>query len=606
MSSHPVIQILPDPIINKIAAGEVVDRPASVVKELMENAIDAGARNIHVSVLDGGLKLISVADDGHGMDRDNALLSIERHATSKIRHVDDIENVSTLGFRGEALAAIASVSRFTLTTRRAEDLSGTEIRMNGGRVEEVADAGCPPGTRFDVRQLFFNVPARRKFLKAAATELNHIRQVVLLYALGRPDIGLRLTSDERDLYRLDADSQIEDRIRQLYGPDLVRDLCAVSWTNGPWRIHGLASHPRLHRSDKAEQYIYVNGRPASAPILGYAISESYADRIPRGRHPILFLFVEVPPGDVDVNVHPTKKEVRFRRAGPLRDALMAALTSALTARITDPAAVAGTPTRDRVLPEGNGRPGVEPFMHVPDLPVLPAFDYPVPERVQVPLPSGAGPSVTTGTSAGASPVPPHPAGPRAPWHWCRILGQIADFFVVLETDEGMILMDPQAAHERVLFERFMQAMKERKLDTQGLLTPETVSLPPLKAALVRKHLAVLQEIGVGVSEFGGDTFLVESMPPVLGELSAAALLADVTEELEIVARQAAGLSAVREVVVQMAVRAAVRSTTRLSREELEHLISDLAMTSMPYTSPRGRPTLVFTSIQELNRKFGRA
>jgi len=606
MSSHPVIQILPDPIINKIAAGEVVDRPASVVKELMENAIDAGARNIHVSVIDGGLKLISIADDGHGMDRDNALLSIERHATSKIRHVDDIENVATLGFRGEALAAIASVSRFTLTTRRAEDLSGTEIRINGGRIEDVGEAGCPPGTRFDIRQLFFNVPARRKFLKAAATELNHIRQVFLLYALGRPDIGLRLTSDERDLYRLDADSQIEDRIRQLYGPDLVRDLCAVSWTNGPWRIHGLASHPRLHRADKAEQYIYVNGRPASAPVLGYAISESYADRIPRGRHPILFLFIEVPPGDVDVNVHPTKKEVRFRRAGPLRDALMAALTAALAARITEPAAVAGTPTRDRATPDGSARPGAEPFMRVPDLPVLPAFDYPVPERTMVPLsPSGSAPSASPSGAFAASATAAQP-NHRAPWHWCRILGQIADFFVVLETDEGMILMDPQAAHERVLFERFMRSLKGRTLDTQGLLTPETVTLPPLKAALVRKHLAVLQEIGVGVSEFGGDTFLVEALPSVLGELSAAALLADVTEELELVGKQASGLAAIRDTVVQMAVRAAVRSTTQLSREELERLISDLAMTAMPYTSPRGRPTLVFTSIQELNRKFGRA
>ena len=595
MSTSPIIQLLPDQIINKIAAGEVVDRPASVVKELMENAIDAGATSIHVSVIDGGLKCITVADDGHGMDHDNALLSVERHATSKIRHVDDIENVSTLGFRGEALAAIASVSRFSLTTRRSEDLSGTVIRINGGRVEEVAEAGCPPGTQFDIRQLFFNVPARRKFLKSPATELNYIRQVFLLYALGRPDVGLRLTVDEREVYRLDADSHLEDRIRQLYGSELIRDLCPVDWTNGSWKVSGLVSNVRLHRSDKAEQYIYVNGRPASAAVLGFAIGETYSELLPRGRHPIVFLFVDLPPGDVDVNVHPTKKEVRFRRSGLLRDSVMVALREALQPKKLV------TPAADPAHPGTPIKVKVEPFMKVPDLPVLPTFEYPVSSRPVVMDLAATSPATTESNNA-----PSSSTSFSAPWHWCRILGQIADFFVVLETDEGMILMDPQAAHERVLFDRFMREIQHRAITTQGLLVPETMSFPPVKAGLIRKHLQLLHELGFGVSEFGGDTFILDALPSILGDISGGAILSEIADDLESVGKPAAGAAMLRETILQIAIRSAVSRTTQLSREELEKLISDLALTDLPYTSPRGRPTLIFTSTQELNKKFGRS
>jgi DNA mismatch repair protein MutL len=597
MSSSPVIQLLPDQIINKIAAGEVVDRPASVVKELVENAIDAGTKHIHVSIVDGGLKLISVADDGHGMDRDNALLSIERHATSKIRHVDDIERVATLGFRGEALAAIASVSRFTLATRRAGDISGTEIRINGGRMEEVTETGCPPGTRIDVRQIFFNVPARRKFLKAPATELNHIRQVFMLYAMGRPDVGLRLSVDDRELYRLDGDSQLEDRIRQLYGPEILRDLVPVEWTNGGWSIRGLVSKPVLHRSDKSEQYIFVNGRPASAPILGYAVGESYQEHLPRGRHPLIFLFIDLPPDEVDVNVHPTKKEVRFRHAAPLRDAMMTAIRHALHPPKNNQPAAGMSLEVPTVKPDIK----IGEFLKVPDLPVLPAFDYPRKKEASVSVFKSDGRPVV---SAGA----PEPASAsfRAPWHWCRILGQIAEYFVVLETDEGMIIMDPQAAHERVLFDRLMQEIRRQKISTQGLLVPETVTLSPVKAGIIRRQLKVLKEIGVGVSEFGGDTFIVESMPAKLGPVGGGTLLNDIAEKIELLGKSNLNSTLMREQMVQTAAQLAVRTTTQLSREELEVLISDLAMTELPYTSPRGRPTLIFTSVQELKKKFGRS
>jgi len=596
---HPVIQVLPDNIINKIAAGEVVDRPASVVKELVENAIDAGARQIVVTIVDGGLKLLSVADDGCGMDRDNALLSVERHATSKIRHVNDIESVATLGFRGEALAAIASVSRFTLATRRADDLNGTEIRINGGKIEDVCETGCPPGTQISVRNLFFNIPARRKFLKTASTELNYIRQVFMLYAMGRPDVGLRLVVDEREIYRLDGDSQLEDRIRQMYGSEIVHDLRPVEWSGYDMRIHGLVSSPRLHRGDKSEQYLFINGRPASAPVLGFAINESYQDMLPRGRHPLIFLFIDLPVGEVDVNVHPTKKEVRFRQSSQLRDAVIAAIKKALL-----PAAAS---SKEQRVAESQGSihsSGLENILKVQDLPELPAFDYPRRKsEVETKWTSGHERKLSDQTEE--SPVQSASSSIKPPWHWCRILGQIANYYVVLETDEGMILMDPQSAHERVLYDQMMSDARKNKLKTQGLLVPETISLPPLKTGIIKKHINSLKELGFGISEFGGDTLLLDALPAALGPLSGSALLLDIADQLESLGKSGISSAVLRENIMQAATRAAVRTTTKLTRDELERLISDLSLTELPYTSPRGRPTLIFTSLQELKKKFGR-
>jgi DNA mismatch repair protein MutL len=601
MGNDRQIRLLPDQIINKIAAGEVVDRPASVVKELMENALDAGASSIEVAVVDGGVKLIAITDDGAGMDRDNALMAIERHATSKIRHVDDIERVETLGFRGEALAAIASVSRFTLTTRTADSLTGTTIRVHGGRMEEVAEAGCPPGTRMEVRQLFFNVPARRKFLRTAATELNHIRQVFLLYAMGRPDIALRLVVDEKEIYRLDGESQLEDRIRQLFGAGMMDDLRLVDWTDGQWGIRGLTSGPNLTRADRAEQYIFINGRPASAPVLGYAINEAYSALLPRGRYPVMMLFIDLPPEEVDVNVHPTKKEVRFRRSGQMRDALLTALRQAT---LTNQSKNFDEPNKEVLPAKVNGE-----FLAVPDLPSLPAFSYPRNPGVGVErgaealqrfeaARSGAGENTDKADETDTD-------WQKSPWQWCRILGQIAGYFVVLETDEGMMLLDPQSAHERVLYERMMKAFATRTIKPQGLLTPETVSLPPAKAGYIRKHVKALGALGFGISEFGGETFIVDALPSLLGEVSAAAVLDDLATDLEDAGKSVNSESVLRQHIAQVATRVAVRTTKKLSREELEKLISDLAMTELPYTSPRGRPTIIFTSLQELKKKFGR-
>ena len=330
MSNLPTILLLEDQVINKIAAGEVVDRPASVVKELFENAIDAQSDRIDVSVEHGGARRLIITDNGHGMTRDQALLSLERHATSKIQSEADIEQITTLGFRGEALAAIASISRFSLTTRTADQLEGTLIRVEGGKILTCEEAGCPVGTQIEIRDLFFNVPARRKFLRAEQTELSHIRQTILVHALAHPSVGISLVAEGRTLYQLHAAGTLSDRISALYRPAFLNQLRPIQFNQNDIQLEGFAGLPQTGRKDRTDQFIFVNGRPASAPIVYHAVNEIYHPLIGRGRFPALFLFITLPPEAVDVNVHPTKKEVRFRCPQPLRDTIIKASKSSST------------------------------------------------------------------------------------------------------------------------------------------------------------------------------------------------------------------------------------------------------------------------------------
>ena len=591
------IHVLSDEVINKIAAGEVVDRPASVLKELMENALDAGARQIEVELVAGGRTALVVSDDGCGMTHDDALLSVERHATSKIRDVHDIEKVGTLGFRGEALAAIASVSRFTLATRPSGEQAGTELVIAGGRMLEVREAGGPPGTSIAVRNLFFNVPARRKFLRSEQTELAHARQVFLLYALSHPEVALRLRVDDREVYRLPGQASLPERVRALFGADLLESLRAVRGTGPGVTIHGLASLPQVTRGDRTEHYLFVNGRPAGAPVLGHAIQEAYQALIPRGRHPVLFLFLEVDPGDVDVNVHPTKKEVRFRQPSAVRDALISGLRDALTLTAADQPAAPGA------VRELLATARATPILEVPDLPSLPAFAYPrLPPPPEAGKPVPATPVAVPESPGGdAAPAPPG----QAPWSWCRILGQVGGLYVVLESEDGLILMDPHAAHERINFERFMRELKAHTVKAQGLLQPETVDLPPERALVVRRNLPLLQHMGFGIAEFGGDTFVVDALPVCLGRVSARSVLVDVAATLDQGGSRGGTERWVESQVAMAACKASVKAQDRLTLQEIEQLVKDLARAEMPYTCPHGRPTLIYMGFQELRRKFGR-
>ena len=621
MSLDGHIRLLPVQVANKIAAGEVVERPASAVKELIENALDAGAKHIEVLVTAGGRKLIEIRDDGVGMNRDDALLSIERQATSKLRDVDDIERIATLGFRGEALPSIASVSRFTLSTCRQGETVGTELTIIGGRLQDVKDAGVPPGTTVAVRDLFFNVPARRKFLRAYETEQAHIRTVFTLHALAHPDVGMLLKADGREIHRLPAGASLEDRVRDLFGAEFIAALRPVERTVGGVRVHGFAGLPTLTRADRGEQYIFVNRRPASAAVIPYALREAYPP-LETDRKPVVMLFIEVDPEFVDVNVHPTKKEVRFRRPADVREAIIVAVSSALGHTPKRPAPVS-VPIEPVTLPIPEP-PRENPAQHLPwpmeQKTVGPLDGWTVDGRQwkanggeksafnQEPRTKNQEPSSTIHhPPSNCLTVPPSTGSTDAsPWRWARVLGQIGGLYVLLETDAGYVVLDPRAAHERVLYEQLMAAEKGGTVNSQRMLLPETVKLPPEDAARVRRHLALLQSLGFGVSDFGDDHFMIDALPEELRATPCRALLLDIAHDLETAGTRRGSEKWREETVIRAACRAAVAGRqSELAPQELTQLVNDLARCQMPYTCPRGRPTMILTPYRELARKFGR-
>jgi len=620
MSERTRIHVLSDAVINKIAAGEVVDRPASVVKELVENSLDAGARRIQVEVVAGGRTLISVTDDGEGMSRDDALLSIERHATSKIRDVDDIERIATLGFRGEALAAIAAVSRMTLQTARREDAEGTEITVHAGRVLDVQPIGCPPGTRIVVRNLFFNVPARRRFLRTEQTELAQVRQTLWPYLLAWPEVGFEFTVDGRRTLQVRSGETLADRLAALYGRPVSDAFRPLEAEAGRLRITGFVALPQASRGDRAEQFVFVNRRPAGAPVLQHALNEAYQGLIPRGRYPVLFVFIELPSEDVDVNVHPTKKEVRFRRPGEVRDLLISAIRSALgypgltSVAVPIPDQPKSTGPSGPIPSLGQLRPtpseqATSSKLSIPDLPPTRVFAHP---RLVGPAPAPSSPQEPRSEPNAAITCPTGRVEPAAsasgvapPWSWCRVLGQVGGLFVILEMEDGLVVMDPHAAHERVIYDRWMGELEQGRPVSQPLLIPETVELSDHDAERVSRNLAALDAMGFGISEFGPRSFIVDAVPSVLGVVSVARILPEIAASLEESGPQVGSERWVRESIASAACRAAVKARDILKLEEVEQLVVDLAKTRMPYTCPHGRPTLLHFSFSDLRRKFGR-
>ena len=594
MNNLPTITLLEDQVINKIAAGEVVERPASVVKELFENAIDAQSDRIEVTVERGGARRLTLTDNGHGMTRDQALLSLERHATSKIQSEADIEQITTLGFRGEALAAIASVSRFTLTTRPADQLEGTLIHIEGGKIIRCEETGCPIGTQIEISDLFYNVPARRKFLRAEQTELSHIRQTILVHALAHPTVCITLTADGRALYQLHAAGTLADRISALYQPAFLHQLRPIQFHQDDIQLEGYAGLPQTGRKDRTDQFIFVNGRPASAPIVYHAVNEVYHPLIGRGRFPALFLFITLPPESVDVNVHPTKKEVRFRQPQPLRDTLIQALKKALQQTIDPPEidAQESTVPPTALPPQRERQQQWEPLLVRPDL-----IGVSKPKDPPSSPPTPAKQPATSEPSLNANPPT------EAPWGWCRTVGQLGGHYIVLETRDGFALMEPRAAHERVLYEKCMTAFESGSIDQQQLLAPETIELAPADAERVRQALPLLNELGFSIDAFGSDTFLIDALPVWVQHQPIEPLLYETARALAEGGRSKAAREGLAEIIMQTACAGAVRASDSLTEKAIEKLITDLAQTEMPYTSPCGRPTLIFTSYSELERSF---
>ena len=599
------MRVLPLHVANKIAAGEVVERPASVVKELVENALDAGAKRIAVSVTQGGRKLVAVQDDGCGMTRDDAVLSLERQATSKIRDVSDIEEIDTLGFRGEAIPSIASVSRFSLTTRRAADDEGTFIQVNTGTLAEVRAAGCPVGTLVEVRDLFCNVPARRKFLRAYATEESHVRHVFTVHAIAHPSVGFSLTVDGREVYRLPPAATAADRIRDLFGEDyLERALALPPPAASGVAVSGFVERPNLSTPTRRDQYVFVNGRPATAPTIAYALREAYPRRAGDSR-PSAILFIEVPPGQVDVNVHPTKREVRFRDNTAVKDAIIAALTAAFN---TPPTAA-----------EGNRQPSTAddgPRLDCPRQPST-AFD-------STALDSNRPPSTRQPSTAIDSPRPPSPTpaappvaaptplefamGPESsqsrPWRWFKVLAQSASGYLLIETDAGIVTINPHAARERIAYERMLAA--DRQTPSQALLIPETVQLPPVDAARLRAALPTVEAMGFQIEEFGRDTFKVDAVPQLASGLTPGDVLATIARDLADGGGRRGGARWREEAIAKSVARSFAGASIALTTDGATRLVEELCSCRMPYVCPRGKPVMIFTSTRELDRKFDRA
>ena len=566
------IRLLSEHVANQIAAGEVVERPASVVKELLENALDADARCITVTIKAGGRSAVIVSDDGFGMSRDDALLALERHATSKITTAEDLHSIRSLGFRGEAVPSIAAVSRFTLTSRERGALAGTQIEIAGGKTISVNDVGTAEGTTVEVRNLFFNLPARRKFLRSEQTETAHIEHIVTLCALAHPAVAFRLVVDERTRFDLAPATELAGRLRELYGHQLVAQLLPLEGQG----VYGFVGKPGISRADRSQQHIFVNGRPVESKGINYALMEGYHTGLMKGRFPVTFLFIEIDPAAVDVNIHPAKREVRFRDEYAVRQTVIDAVRHALA-----PVGPTFQPVTNVGWPTVKNEP----------------LDYSASFALEVKPPMDRSYEQTSLSVASAEVQ-------TEEGRW-RVLGVIGQLYVLIESPEGLVLMDQHAAHERVLFERMLRELATESAPAQKLLLPVTLELEARDVDFLRGNLTTLHKLGLGVSEFGERTFLIDAVPPYFQLDNLAQTFRDIVDELRQTGEQVHARRLGEDKIATTVCRHAVKAHDPLRSEELHGLLEQLHRCDLPYTCPHGRPTLIQMSYAELEKKFGR-
>jgi len=620
------IRLLSETVASQVAAGEVVERPASVVKELIENSIDAGAQKIDIIIRRGGISLVRVIDDGCGMDRDDALLSLERHATSKIRSVADLQAVATLGFRGEALPSIASVSRFRLTTREAHSVAGTEIIVNGGKLEIVRDGGEAPGTQVEVRSLFYNLPARRKFLRSENTESRNIEHQIHLQAIGHAQIGFSLLRDDRMLFQVPGAATLTDRIRDLYGVELVHRLVEISGTaSTKIRISGFIGKAGLSRQTRAQQLVFVNGRAIESSLITPAIREGYHTALMKGQYPVTFLFLEIDPAAVDVNVHPAKREVRFRDPSGVREAIVRCIQQTLQggraawqekfrAPVSSPAVSPRAVTDLRLRPEV-----AAPEESHPELPHVTAGTSQhgiagtaaasvVDRDSKALIPETVGQALRLPEaridSASAALALQRSQRLRSQQQF-QIIGVLSKLYVLMENADGLVLVDQHAAHERILFEELRRRMEEQGVPTQKLLLPQTFDVAPRDADWIERNLSILQRMGIGIESFGPGTFKIDSLPSFLDVSDPAQFMRKVIDDLKSATNSASAMRLGEEMIATSVCRHAVKANDPLSYPEVEKLIRDLLDCDLPYCCPHGRPTMIQISLAELEKKFGR-
>jgi DNA mismatch repair protein MutL len=610
------IRLLSETLASQVAAGEVVERPASVVKELVENSLDAGARTIDVVIRRGGISLVRVIDNGCGMDRDDALLSLERHATSKLRSAADLQAVATLGFRGEALPSIASVSRFRLTTREAGAIAGTEIIVNGGKIDVVRDGGEAPGTQVEVRSLFYNLPARRKFLRSENTESRNIEHQIHLQAIGHPEVGFSLMRDDRTSFQLPATTTLGDRIRDLYGVELLQRLVEVNGAASPKiGISGFIGQAGLSRQTRTQQLLFVNGRAIESSLITGAMREGYHTALMKGQYPVTFLFLQLDPGAVDVNVHPAKREVRFRDPNGVREAVVHCVQQTLERARADWQEKFRAPIRPepaamvtaKTAPNLNLRSEVtSPEVTHRELPHLGAAAA-VADPGQVQRSDFVAQAPQHGfDSAGDAPIlQPDARGSAPAQQQFEIIGVLSKLYVLMENENGLVLVDQHAAHERVLFEELRRRMEQQGVPTQKLLLPQTFEVPPRDADWIEHNLSVLQRMGLGIESFGPGTFKVDSVPSFLDVSDAAQFMRKVIDDLKSASNHASAMRLGEEMIAKTVCRHAVKANDPLRYPEVEKLIRDLLDCDLPYCCPHGRPTMIQISLAELEKKFGR-
>jgi DNA mismatch repair protein MutL len=566
------IKILDKEVVAQIAAGEVVERPASVVKELVENALDAGARQISVEVGGGGVSLIKVTDNGNGIPAGEVALAFERHATSKIANLADLQSMESLGFRGEALPSIAAVAQVEMVTCAAGESAGTYLSLEGGVITSQKSQGRVPGTTVTVRHLFRRVPARLKFLKSLPTENSHIANVVSQYALAFPEVGFNLTVDGKPVLRTSGRGQLIDGIIDVYGVDMASKMLAVNIADEEWlsqaasttRVTGMVGLPEIGRAGRGYLSFFVNRRWVNSRLLAWAVEEAYHGLLMTGKHPVAVLNISLPPQEVDVNIHPAKSEVKFQKEAEVFRAVQKAVRRALVAQ-----------------------------MPVPKI-----------EEVAAPYaaPSARGQALWTRTESTKSPSPLEAAPPMAvSLPVLRVVGQVMNSYIVAEGPDGLYLIDQHAAHERIRFEKVKQQRSQREIEVQGLLEPTTFEVSPRQDEVLRSCCEELAEFGFSLEPFGDRTYLVRAVPHLVGRDGWAEMLRELIDSLAGEARS----HWEERIVASIACHNAVRSGQALSDDEMRELVRQLEKADNPHTCPHGRPTMIHLSSRQLEKEFGR-
>jgi DNA mismatch repair protein MutL len=612
------IRVLPPEVADKIAAGEVVERPASVVKELIENSVDAGARQIRIELEDAGIGLIAVTDDGEGMSADDAVRAFARHATSKVRSVEDLFRITTLGFRGEALASIAAVSTTTLATRRARDLGGTQVLVRGGAITEVRTIGMAPGTQVEVVDLFGNMPARRKFLKAPATEVGHVSELVTRTALSWPQVSFVLRHGQRTLLDYPAVADWPERVAQIFGRERAAAMLPFHGQGAAGSIRGWLSGSHLSFPSPRQIFTYVNDRYVRDRLVSHALVAGYSTLLMHGRYPAAAVFITVPPEEVDVNVHPAKSEVRFRRGGAVHDLITRAVHERLRTQspagappLAAAAVPAANPLTQMTMALPSPRPeGVLRLVPMPASPGVPMAATGAP--VMLPRPLAPPPGCTPGGAPASQPAPavPHRVsaptdGPAGFFASLRVIGQAFEGYLLCEGGEALLVIDQHAAHERVTFERLRRAYADGGVTRQGLLMPVVVDVGAQAAPLVVEHLAALESLGFELEPFGGSSVAVRAVPALLSDADPTTLVRDLAEELLDVGRSRRLTQAAESVLARLACHSAVRVGQALGPEQIRALLVAMDRVDFAGNCPHGRPAFITLPRTDLERLFKR-